>query len=429
MNILIIGNGGREYSLALALKKDSRVSDIYFSPKSDGASLILGAKSFAYTTFEELLKNIKQHNIDYVIIGPELPCVLGLSDFLRKEGIKVFGIDKENARLEGDKSYMKDFVSKAGVLTAKYFKTTNYEDGANFIESNFKDSDVIVLKASGLCAGKGVLILDSKSEAKDKLKDMLSGALFGEAGKCVVIEEFLKGYELSVFALSDGESFITLPPCQDHKRLLDNDLGPNTGGMGAYSPLPSFLCDEALMQKIESKILKPTFDALKKEGKPYVGVIFAGIMVVNSEPYLLEYNVRFGDPECEILLPSFKTSLLDVLLGVESKSLPKIEFTGDYQVCVVCASKSYPYKTDSKTPMKIDEFDKSLGHIVYASTFVEDGKLYAGSGRVCLAIGSASTLERARLNAYTIASKIEYDGKHIRTDIASQGVAKKSKTT
>ncbi|PAF45785.1 phosphoribosylamine--glycine ligase [Helicobacter sp. 11S02629-2] len=423
MNILIIGNGGREYSLGLALKKDTRVSDIYFSPKSEAASLFLAAKSFAYSTNEELLNNIKQNNIDYVIIGPELPCVLGLSDFLRTKGIKVFGIDKQNAKLEGDKSYMKDFVSKAGVPTAKYFKTTSYETGANFIESNFKESDVIVLKASGLCAGKGVLILDSKSEAKTKLKAMLSGELFGEAGKCVVIEEFLKGYELSVFALSDGESFVTLPPCQDHKRLLDNDKGPNTGGMGAYSPLPSFLCDKALIQKIESKILKPTFDALKKEGHPYVGVIFAGIMVVGGEPYLLEYNVRFGDPECEILLPSFKTPLLDVLLGVESKNLPKIEFNDSFQVCVVCASKSYPYKADSKTPMSIGDFEKSLGYVAYASTFVEGDKLYAGSGRVCLAIGCGKSLKEARDNSYIIASKIDFEGKHIRKDIAFQGLA------
>lgn len=434
INVLIIGNGGREYSIALALQKDKKVKKVFFSPENPAATLFLGAGHFNYNSHDELLSCVRVNDIGLVIVGPEAPLMDGVSDFLESKGILVFAPSHANAMLEGSKAYMKSFISKLKIPTARYKEVTieNQAEGHAFIESLPLP---IVLKASGLCGGKGVLILDSKDEAKQNLDLMLEGRLFGNAGKSVVIEEFLDGYELSVFALSNGRDYVVLPACQDHKRLLDNDKGPNTGGMGAYTNLPQTLYNKDLEKKIKDKILTPTFNALKDSNTPYKGVIFAGIMVVANEPYLLEYNVRFGDPECEVLMPLLKTSALELFLTfAQGKMVESIEFHNDCVVCVVMTSSDYvrdSKASDSKNiyPTKIAFHDINPSevtqkwHLVFANTSVKDSVLYANSGRSVVAVGRGRSMREARDNAYCLVEKVDFCGKHYRKDIAYQALS------
>lgn len=430
INVLIIGNGGREYSIALALQQDKKVKKIFFSPENPAATLFLDARHFTYNSHDELLKYIHANDIGFVIIGPEAPLMNGISDFLESKNILVFAPSYANAMLEGSKAYMKSFINKLSIPTARYKEITinNHAEGNAFIESLPLP---IVLKASGLCGGKGVLILDSKDEAKKQLALMLDGVLFGDAGKSVVIEEFLDGYELSVFALSNGRDYVVLPACQDHKRLLDNDKGPNTGGMGAYTNLPQTLYNKELESKIKDKILTPTFKALQESGTPYKGVIFAGIMVVANEPYLLEYNVRFGDPECEVLMPLLKTSALELMFTfAQGGMLESIEFHNDCIVCVVMTSSDYARDSKSSDyPAKITIHDinpsdmvANKGHLVFANTTLKDSVLYANSGRAIVAVGRGQSMQEARDNAYKLVEKVDFCGKHYRKDIAYQAL-------
>ncbi len=429
-NILIIGNGGREYSIALALKNDKKVKDIFFSPQHPAATMYLNAKHIEYKNYDELLTNIRKNKISLVIVGPEAPLMEGISDFLESNGILVFAPSLNNAKLEGSKAYMKSFISNLNIPTAKYKEVSlnNKQEGYDFIESL---SIPIVLKASGLCGGKGVLILHCKEDAKKQLSLMLDGKLFGDSGKSVVIEEFLDGYELSIFALSNGQDYIVLPACQDHKRLFDNDKGPNTGGMGAYTNIPHTLYNKELEKKVKDRILTPTFNALRDSNNPYKGVIFAGIMIVNNEPYLLEYNVRFGDPECEVLMPLLKTSAFDIMYSfAKGQMVENIEFHNKCVVCVVMASNDYVQNFKSQDyPAKItfnginpQDTNLETGHVVFASTSVKDSAIYANSGRSIIAVGIGDTIDEARNNAYDIVSKIEFSGKHYRKDIAYQAL-------
>ena len=414
--VLILGNGGREYAIGLHLLKDSRLKKLYFAPGNGGSASI--GENFSFTSHQDLIQKIKDFQIDIVIIGPEAYIVDGVSDALRVAGIKVFGPSAKAGMLEGSKAYMKDFVTRYGVPTAAYIQTRDFEAARAFVDTL---QPPYVLKADGLCAGKGVLITSDKNEALENLGDMLSGKSFGEEGKCVVIEEYLEGFELSVFAICDGEDFVLLPACQDHKRLLDADEGPNTGGMGAYAPAPS--CDATLMEKIKTRIIKPTLEGLKKEDNPFCGVLFAGIMVkqVNgvNEPYLLEYNVRFGDPECEVLMPLLKTPLLDICEAVHSKQIKnlKIEFFDKSAMAVVLASERYPYASSTPQQITLKPHDENLGHIVFAGVEARGGELYATGGRVMLCVGVGEGLEQARANAYKLIESVHFDGMQYRKDI------------
>ncbi|RDU59560.1 phosphoribosylamine--glycine ligase [Helicobacter marmotae] len=416
--ILIIGNGGREYAMGLALKQDSRIAALYFAPGNGGTSQL--GSNLSYKGFKELLELITLHHITLVIIGPEAPLGEGLSDELRAHNIRTFAPSKKAARLELSKAYMKDFVSKIDVPTARYMQSSDFMKLSAFIDTL---SAPIVIKADGLCAGKGVIIAKSQEEAKSLTQDMLSGKAFGEAGKCVVIEEFLEGYELSVFAICDGQDYILLPACQDHKRLLSGDKGPNTGGMGAYTPTP--LCDEYLLERISHTIISPTLKAMKEQGSPFQGVLFAGIMVVekNGEPspYLLEFNVRFGDPECEVLMPLLQTPLLDVITYSIEGRIKDLEcqFKEGFAVAVVACSKDYPYASSASVPITIGEFEANLGHIVYAGVSYDEQKgLMANGGRVLLAVGLAHSIKQARDNAYKILQSVSFEGMQFRDDIA-----------
>lgn len=406
-HILIIGNGGREYALGLALRGEN--ISLYFY-EGNGATEELGENLVA-KDFNELYERIVERGIDLVVVGPEAPLSKGIVDFLQDRGVKVFGPSQSASRLESSKAYMKDFALHYEIPTAKYMQSSDKQKLKEFASTL---QAPIVIKADGLCAGKGVVIAPSLQEAHREIEEMKR---FGEAGEKIVVEEFLDGYELSVFALCDGKDFVLLPPAQDHKRLKDNDLGPNTGGMGAYTPTP--LCDEALLEKIALKIIAPALKGCESENHPFCGVLFAGIMVVGGEPILLEFNVRFGDPECEVLLPTLKTPLLQILdscVNGELKNL-RYEVSDEFALGVVLASENYPYTSSTPEPITLKDFDSKLGHIAFGGVEKKEGKLYATGGRVCVCVGKGKSLIEARENAYKICECVEFRGKQYRKDI------------
>lgn len=421
MRVMVIGSGGREFSIGRVLKQDAEVTQLYFAP-GNGATPMLG-QNVAIQDYEELAQFAVDNGIDLTIVGPEGPLSDGVVDVFKAKGLVIFGPSKAAAQLEGSKVYMKNFLAKYNIPTARYIETDHIGDAFKFIESL---SAPIVVKADGLCAGKGVIIAMSHEEAKVAVSEMLSGKSFGDAGKRVVVEEFLDGYELSMFALCDGKDFILLPAAQDHKRLLDNDEGPNTGGMGAYAPTP--LVDEVIYEKVKARIVRPTLDGMQNEGAPFEGVLFIGLMIVNGEPITLEFNVRFGDPECEILMPLLKTPARELFYKAATKQLDtlNVEFHQQYAVGVVMASKNYPYDNSVPAEIVVDEIHHpeilEHTHIAYAGVSLEEDKLYATGGRVLVCVGVGDSIKQARDRAYMLCGQVHFAGKKIRTDIAYQAL-------
>ena len=424
MNVLVIGAGGREYSIGMALRKDKNVEELYFAP-GNGATDELGV-NLDISDFNELADFCEANDVELTIVGPEAPLVAGIVDLFEERGLKIFGPSAKAAQLEGSKIFMKNFLARHNIPTAKYIETDSLEEAYKFIETL---EAPIVVKADGLCGGKGVIIAQNHNEAKKTAGEMLSGNAFGEAGTSIVIEEYLDGYELSVFAICDGEDYVLLPAAQDHKRLYNNDQGPNTGGMGAYAPTP--LATDEIYEKLKKRVIIPTLKGMKEEGMPFKGVLFMGVMVVDGEPMILEYNVRFGDPECEELMPLLKSSALDLFYKGATNDLKnlKVEFHDKFAVGVVMASKDYPYKSSPPAEIIVDEIvhDEIFAqnaHISYAGVTrdEEDGKLYATGGRVLVCVGLGDTLEEAQKRAYMLVGQVHFAGKHCRTDIAYQAL-------
>ncbi len=421
MKILILGSGGREYSIARAIKNEKENHELFFQP-GNGATNNLGT-NLNIKDYDELADYAIENEIELTIVGPEAPLVDGVVDIFKAKGLTIFGPSREAAQLEGSKVYMKNFLAKYNIPTARYIETASIEDAFKFTDSL---TAPIVVKADGLCGGKGVIIAQSHDEAKVAISEMLSGKSFGDAGLKVIVEEFLDGYELSMFAVCDGDDYILLPAAQDHKRLLDGDQGPNTGGMGAYAPTP--LVDEDLYQKVKDRVIRPTLDGMKEEGAPFEGVLFIGIMVVNGEPITLEFNVRFGDPECEILMPLMTSSVSDMFYKAATNRLREInvEFSKQYAVGVVMASENYPYSSSTPAEIILDDVKhediEKYTHISFAGVSMEDNKLYADGGRVLVCVGLGDTIKEARDRAYLRCGQVHFAGKKIRTDIAYQAL-------
>ncbi len=423
MKILIVGSGGREYSIGYAISKQESEHELFYMPGNGATDTF--ATNIETMEYDALAQWAKTNEIDLTIVGPEAPLVDGIVDIFKKEGLTIFGPSKEAAKLEGSKVYMKNFLKKYDIPTARYIETDSIEDAYKFIDSMTKTP--IVVKADGLCAGKGVIIAQSKDEAKKTVGEMLSGKAFGEAGKRVIVEEFLDGYELSMFAICDGEDYILLPAAQDHKRLLDGDKGPNTGGMGAYAPTP--LVNDEIYQKVKERIIRPTLDGMKQEGAPFEGVLFIGLMIVDSEPLTLEFNVRFGDPECEVLIPLMTSSVSDMFYKAATNRLGEIDvtFSDKYAVGVVMASANYPYKSSPPAEIIVDEIHhdeiKENTMISYAGVSRdEDGRLLATGGRVLVCVGLGENIKEARERAYLLCGQVHFAGKQFRTDIAYQAI-------
>ena len=422
MNILIIGSGGREYSIGLALKRDKNVGKLYFAP-GNGATDQLG-ENIAISDHTALADFAEEQGITLTIVGPEAPLVDGIVDLFQERGLTIFGPTAGAAQLEGSKIFMKNFLARHNVPTAKYIETNSLDEATAFIAT--LDAPIVV-KADGLCGGKGVIIAQSHDEAKVAAADMLAGSSFGDAGTSIVVEEFLDGYELSVFAICDGKDYVVLPAAQDHKRLLNEDQGPNTGGMGAYAPTP--LVTDEIYTKLDERVIKPTLKGMEEEGNPFTGVLFIGVMVVKAEPIILEYNVRFGDPECEELMPLLKSPASELFYkaAIGDLASAKITFYDKYAVGVVMASKEYPYKSSTPAEIVVDDIYhddlEENSHISYAGVSREaDGKLYATGGRVLVCVGLGNSIREARDRAYMLVGQVHFVGKQCRTDIAYQAL-------
>ncbi|EAH8791070.1 phosphoribosylamine--glycine ligase [Campylobacter jejuni] len=413
MKIMILGSGAREYSIALALRRVDKNLEFYFAP-GNGATESLGT-NLNLKDPVVLATYAKEKGFDLCIVGSESFLAEGVVDIFKQQGLAIFGPSKAAAMLETSKSFMKSFLKKYRIKTAKFLNTNDIEKAKNFIYSL---TPPIVVKADGLCAGKGVIIAKTHEEAIEETAKMLSGESFGDAGKLVVIEEFLDGYELSIFAVCDGNDFILLPAAQDHKKLLDNDQGPNTGGMGAYAP--SSLANESLLRKVQKDIILPTLAGMKKEGAEFCGVLFIGAMIVGNKPYVLEFNVRFGDPECEVLMPLIEDPL-ELILAATQRRLrhAKIKIKKEFAVGVVCASENYPYKSSPKSEITVNDIPEN-SHISYAGVSLEDGKLMADGGRVLVCVGTGKSIEEAQKNAYKLCDNVNFKGKQYRKDIAHQ---------
>ncbi|RTJ48741.1 phosphoribosylamine--glycine ligase [Campylobacter jejuni] len=413
MKIMILGSGAREYSIALALRRVDKNLEFYFAP-GNGATESLGT-NLNLKDPVVLATYAKEKGFDLCIVGSESFLAEGVVDIFKQQELAIFGPSKAAAMLETSKSFMKSFLKKYRIKTAKFLNTNDIEKAKNFIHSL---TPPIVVKADGLCAGKGVIIAKTHEEAIEETAKMLSGESFGDAGKLVVIEEFLDGYELSIFAVCDGNDFVLLPAAQDHKKLLDNDQGPNTGGMGAYAP--SSLANESLLRKVQKDIILPTLAGMKKEGAEFCGVLFIGAMIVGNKPYVLEFNVRFGDPECEVLMPLIENPL-ELILAATQRRLrhTKIKIKKEFAVGVVCASENYPYKSSPKSEITVNNIPEN-SHISYAGVSLEDGKLMADGGRILVCVGTGKSIEEAQKNAYKLCDNVNFKGKQYRKDIAHQ---------
>ncbi len=420
MKILVLGGGGREHTICYVLSKSVKLEKLFCIPGNGGISEIADiVDSISPTDFKSIARFCKENQIDLVIPGPEEPLVKGLRDSLEKEGIKVFGPDKIGALIEGSKSFAKEIISKAGVPTAKFEVFDDPSKAKAYIE---KKGAPIVVKADGLCAGKGVFVCEKKEDAINAIEKIMEEKIFGESGNKVVIEEKLVGEEASYIVITDGYSFKALPTSQDHKRLLDNDEGPNTGGMGAYSPTP--LIDEELKRKIEEKVIKPVLKALEKEGHPYLGFLYAGLMIVNKEPYVLEFNCRLGDPEAQVILPRVENDFLEIIEKALEGNLEKVKINErkEAAVCVVMASKGYPGKYEKGKKIEGLEKVAQMKDVIvfHAGTKKVNNEFYTSGGRVlgvtALDKDIPSTIEKA----YKAVSLIHFEGVHYRKDIGKR---------
>ena len=425
MNVLILGSGGREHAFAWKIAQSKQLQNLYIAPGNAGTANCGTNVNISVNDFEAIKNLVWEKSIDIVLVGPEDPLVNGIHDyFLQDEVLKdipVIGPKKDGAQLEGSKDFSKQFMQKYHVPTARYatFTKDNLNEGYKFLETL---KPPFVLKADGLAAGKGVLILNEINEARNELKSMLMDAKFGAAGNKVVIEEFLHGIELSVFVLTDGKSYKILPSAKDYKRIGEGDTGLNTGGMGAISPVP--FADEAFIKKVEEKVVKPTINGLIKEGIDYRGFIFIGLMNCNGEPQVIEYNCRMGDPETEVVVPRIKSDLLDLLAGVATQTLHQknYETISDIAATVVMVSGGYPGDFEKGKP--VTELTESKDSIIFHSgTKLENEKVLTNGGRVFAVTSFGATIEEAVNKSFATADKINYDKKYFRKDIGKDLIA------
>lgn len=420
MDILVIGGGGREHAICWALAKSPKAGTIYCAPGNAGIGQVAQIVPIAVNEFDKLTAFAQEKQVGLVVVGPDDPLADGIVDAFEAKNIPVFGPRKNAAHIEGSKTFMKDLLKKYNIPTAAYEKFDNYDEAKAYLDLQKLP---IVIKADGLAAGKGVTVAFTREEAEAALKDIMVGKVFGDAGSQVVIEEFLEGQEMSILAFVDGEVVRPMSAAQDHKQVYDNDKGPNTGGMGTYSPLPH-IADSIIEEAVET-IIKPTAKAMVAEGRPFRGVLFAGLMISpDGKPKTIEFNARFGDPETQVVLPRLKSDLLEIFLAAVNGTLDKvdIEWSNEAAVCVVLASGGYPASYPKGLPISgLDEAEGAL--VFHAGTAKnEAGEWVTNGGRVLGVVGLGQNIAEARDKAYAAAERITFDGKHQRSDIAAKAL-------
>jgi len=419
MNILILGSGGREHTFAWKIAQSKKLSKLFVAPGNAGTDNIATNVPIGVNDFQEIKKLVLKENIQLVVVGPEDPLVNGIHDFFLEDAdiknIAVIGPEKLAATLEGSKEFAKEFMMRHQIPTAQYksFTSETFEDGFKFLEEL---NPPYVLKADGLAAGKGVVILNDLDDAKNELKSMLVDKKFGSASATVVIEEFLDGIELSVFVLTDGDSYKVLPTAKDYKRIGEGDTGLNTGGMGAISPVP--FASKAFMDKIEQRIVKPTVEGLKMDNMPYKGFIFIGLIKVGDDPKVIEYNVRMGDPETEVVLPRIQNDLVDLLKAVADQKLAEMELQLDERTAttVMTVSGGYPGSYEKgKEITGIESIKDSL--VFHAGTTLKEGKVVTDGGRVMAITSFGSDFKTALSKSYENVEKLTFEGMNYRKDL------------
>jgi phosphoribosylamine---glycine ligase len=426
MKILVVGNGGREHALAWKLRQSPRAERVFVAPGNAGTALDAENVDIAAADVLRLLDFARQNKIDLTVVGPEAPLAAGLVDTFQESGLRVFGPTRAAAELETSKVFCKNLLRHADVPTADYRVFREAKAAITYLRE--RDDVPFVVKADGLAAGKGVVVCDNRDQALEAVERIAVKKEFGDAGNQIIIEERLHGHEASVMALTDGHTLLTLPACQDHKRAHDGDTGPNTGGMGAYCPTP--LVTDKLLERVEEKILVPTIHQMKRSRRPFRGVLYAGLMITSQGMEVLEYNVRFGDPECQPLLLRLKSDLLDLLEATVDSGLdevPPLEWDPRPAVCVVMASEGYPGSYERGQPIRGLEEAARLPDVkvFHAGTALRDGQVMTDGGRVLGVTALGSSISAAKLHAYTAVKSIRFSGAWCRKDISDKALGYK----
>lgn len=424
MNILVVGSGGREHAIALAVKKSPLCENLICAPGNPGMANLGRCVPVDVANAKALADLAEAEKIDLAIIGPEIPLVAGVVDEFRARGLRAFGPAAAAAALEGSKAFSKNFMKKYSIPTAAFETFTDLASAKKFLAEH---PAPIVVKASGLAAGKGAVVCLTDKEANDAVEEMLGDkAVFGESGKTVVIEEFMEGEEASLFAVCDGKDYVLLSSAQDHKRVFDGDKGPNTGGMGAYTPAP--VVTPEILSAVKSQIIEPTLKGMAAEGSPYTGVLYVGIMVTKNGPKVVEYNCRLGDPECQVVLPVYDGDLLALFDAAEKGELRNFDAPASPKMSaaiVVMASEGYPGSYEKgKEISGIEDAEATGATVVHAGTKMADGKLLTNGGRVLGVVGTGKDLQAALDKAYEACGKIRFEGAFYRKDIGQKGLAK-----
>ena len=414
MNVAVIGSGGREHALCFKLSESQKVTQLFCIPGNAGTNEICKNIDIDYLNFDLLHSTLLENNISLVIVGPEIPLVEGIVDYLADKNIFAFGPSKKASQLEGSKAFMKKVCQDFNIPTAAYEEFDNFEQAKKFINQS---KHPLVIKSDGLAAGKGVTISQTAEQSVQCAKEILEGKF--KTSKKVVIEEFLEGEEASYFIITDGKNYLPIGTAQDHKRIGENDTGPNTGGMGAYSP--SLLITKELQEKINKEIIEPTIKGLNKIGCSFVGILYAGLMIKDNQPKLIEYNIRFGDPECQVLMMRIDNDLIDLVLSVKNKNLLNQKITWKKNPCItiVAAAKGYPDTYQVETEIKNLEniTTNSTQQLFHAGTINKNGKILANGGRVLNATSSAINLKQARDKAHEMLNLVDWDDMYFRKDI------------
>ena len=428
MNVLVVGSGGREHALAWKISQSPRVDTLFVAPGNAGTAADAENVDIAADDIEGLVKFAKSNSIGLTVVGPEIPLCNGIVDAFVDEGLKIFGPDRAAARLEGSKTFCKKVLRGADVPTADFHEFTDAESAERFINERYGETpdDVpLVVKADGLAAGKGVVVCSTQADALSAIEQICRQKNFGDAGNRIIIEDRLVGQEASILAITDGKTILTLPPAQDHKRAFDGDTGPNTGGMGAYCPTPAI--DDKVLRWVEESILVPTIHLMKRQRNPFYGILYAGLMLTGQGPKVLEYNVRFGDPECQPLLMRLKTDLVDVIEATVDRRLGEIqplEWDPRPSICVVMASEGYPGSYEKGKVIRGLEDAAAIKDVkvFHAGTRVEGDNVVTNGGRVLGITAVGDSVATAKLQAYRAVKCIRWDGAWCRKDIADKAI-------